>query len=322
MPRSTHVKRGFSSAERSATCPGPNAVSLSHMKAASVTSPRSQQLRGFTLIELLVVIAIIAILAGMLLPALAKAKAKAKGTACLNNLKQWGVASSLYAADFDDRLPYAWAQGALPSTAEPYYSATSGGSLMSPYMGVPSYCVGYPTPPAGRPQGLPGNSTYDCPAQFRDLPNYHATVVYEVGSTKYVANQRFRLNPYLGQQGIGANIVPLTRPVRLALVQAPSDKVFSYESSNVRVGNSFMVHYAYSTTPGTFTSLAAFNGGDPSDANNYTPHYYSPNIGTIHDGKTTIVFMDGHVEAVPKSSRITFGGIPSGTATDNNWVLP
>jgi prepilin-type N-terminal cleavage/methylation domain-containing protein/prepilin-type processing-associated H-X9-DG protein len=101
--------------------------------------------RAFTLIELLVVIAIIAILASLLLPALAKAKDKAKAIECLNNVKQWGYAFWMYGDDNDEFFPYEGNVGDPIDTSfniEAWYNSTpeyaSGQALTNLYaLGMP-----------------------------------------------------------------------------------------------------------------------------------------------------------------------------------------
>ena len=115
-----------------------------------ITTPRREtasQLGGFTLIELLVVIAIIAILAAMLLPALSKAKSKAKQTACVSNQRQIGLAFMMYANDHHDTMPAPGSRAALGAQPEDwiYWQSTAVGgrpslreakdSVIAPYIG-------------------------------------------------------------------------------------------------------------------------------------------------------------------------------------------
>jgi len=106
-----------------------------------------------------VVIAIIAILAALLLPALAAAKVKAHGLFCLNNLKQWGLATQLYATDHNDYLP-------PDGTPNPDDADTNVGWYIQlpQQLGLPRY---FDMPWRTNPAVEPGRSVWICPANKR-----------------------------------------------------------------------------------------------------------------------------------------------------------
>ena len=119
------------------------------MRFSTTVPPRAGFWTGFTLIELLVVIAIIAILAGLLLPALSNAKEKGQRTACVNNNRQFGLALQMYANDNRDFLPWPnWGNdygpgwlykplsGRPPDPAKSNEVANANAGLLWPYIGV------------------------------------------------------------------------------------------------------------------------------------------------------------------------------------------
>ena len=173
------------------------------------------QSRAFTLLELLVVIAIIAILAALLLPALGKAKQSVKATVCLGNLKQWGLATHLYATDNDDYLPE-------EGTANPSDTQTNTGWYIAlpQLLNLPRY---HDMPWRKNASVDPGNAIWICPSNPRRSNGRNLF--------HYCLNDNV--------DGTGTDDAPRT----LASFQQPSATIYLYDSKNLPgVGTPNYIH--------------------------------------------------------------------------------
>jgi len=195
---------------------------------AALFSNRMKTFRGFTLIELLVVIAIIAILAALLLPALSKAKGKAHAVSCLNNLKQWGLATQLYVTDNNDYLP-------PDGTPNPSDSATNTGWYIQlpQWLGMPRY---HDMPWRTNASADVGRSIWICPSNPR----------------RSNGNNLFHYCLNENVNGTGS----ANRPVKISSLRQHSTVVWLFDSKNLpAVGTPNFVHTNLHSHGAQFTFL-------------------------------------------------------------------
>ena len=248
----------------------PKVMNLNHKKAL-----------GFTLIELLVVIAIIAILAAMLLPALAKAKAKAQQAVCLSNTKQWGLADSMYVDDNKQTFPYPRFQVTpLVDQDNPswlvinsYHNAGQGDDVW--FNALPSYVSNKPMYEWAYNPTLFYNakSIFTCPTatsqgiDSADIPANTSTM-----------NQGVR--PLFGY---GMNSKPLANENLNAFVPQAKTTMVAHPSSFVLFSDvrNRSAEFPYYGTSVNQLILA-------------TPHNYTTRFSSRHNRGGNITFSDGH----------------------------
>jgi len=216
--------------------------------------------KGFTLIELLVVIAIIAILAAILFPVFAKAREKARQTACLSNLKQIGLAFMMYAQDYDETLPVPY----------DYYSLV----VTGPGMGTPDgYCnTSHPTRWYRRIEPYMRVGVQRCPSS-----PWHSIVLGVEGAQEYDYGMNFFLGVW-GSSGTAYWEEP-GRGRSLGEINNPSSKILAADMTYGRGCDAHRYISGSIYDPNYPNSRFCFLGVDPR-----------------HNGGANIAFCDGHAK--------------------------
>lgn len=231
---------------------------------------------GFTLIELLVVIAIIAILAGMLLPALSRAKDKARSTKCFNNLRNLGLATQMYALDHNDYVPG-------DTFAAGYFFA----SLLAPYVAGPTLDRKKLLDPNFVHEVYKQIPIYQCPAVRakpgqRDFYNLHYTI-NSINFERFRATRQYDTAPYQKIDGVPGSATELAYIFEVNINGALQPR--DYGGWNV-----------WDQSHTTFS---------PQGRTNAQPRMIHAR-DKRHLGQTTLVFLDGHTEV----RRLTTNGLP------------